>query len=101
MTIIQGPFQDGRRAAPPVADAGEGEHPDLVEDVLAQTRQEDAVAAVAVHRPEARSCVRVLLLVNDLPVNRRRSPFGGQCDTRRRLPTDPTSWTGSDFVQNW
>lgn len=65
-TIIQGPLQNGGRAAPPVSDAREGQDLDLVQDVLAQTAQLDAVAGVALHRPEVRRCVRVLLLIHDL-----------------------------------
>lgn len=65
-TVVQGSLQDGRRAAPPVSDASEGQNLDLVEDVLAQTGELDAVAGVALHRPEVGSGVRVLLLVDHL-----------------------------------
>lgn len=65
-TIVQGSLQNGRRAAPPIADPCEGQDLDLVQDVLAQTGQLDAVAGVALHRPEAGRRVGVLLLVHDL-----------------------------------
>lgn len=65
-TIVQGSLQDGRGAAPSIADPCKGQDLDLVEDILAQTRQLDAVAGVALNRPEAGSCVRVLLLVQHL-----------------------------------
>lgn len=65
-TIIQGSLQDGRRAAPPVSDSCERQHLDLVEDVLAQASQLDAVAGVALHRPEVRSSVRVFFLIHHL-----------------------------------
>lgn len=65
-TVVQGSFQDGRRAAPPVSDSSEGQNLDLVEDVFAQTGQLDAVAGVALHRPEVWSGVRVFFLVDHL-----------------------------------
>ena len=65
-TVVQRPLQDGRRAAASVPDASEREHLDLVQDVLAQTAQLDAVAGVAVHCPEVGRFVRVLLFVHNL-----------------------------------
>lgn len=65
-TIIQGPLQNGRRAAPSVSYAREGQDLDLIQDVLAQTAQLDAVAGVALHCPEVGSRVRILLLKHDL-----------------------------------
>lgn len=65
-TVVQGSLQDGRRAAPPISDPSEGQDLDLVEDVLAQTGQLDAVTGVALHRPEVRSGVRVFFLVHHL-----------------------------------
>lgn len=65
-TIIQGSLQNGWRAAPSVTDPGKGQDLDLIQDILAQTSQLDAVAGVALHRPGAGSRVRVLLLVHHL-----------------------------------
>ena len=65
-TVVQGPLQNGRRAAASVTDPCEGQDLDLIQDVLVQTGQLDAVAGVALHRPGAGGRVRVLLLVHDL-----------------------------------
>lgn len=65
-TVVQGSLQNGGRAAPAVTDPSEGQDLDLVQDVLAQSRQLDAVAGVPFHRPGAGSRVRVLLLVHHL-----------------------------------
>lgn len=48
-TIIQGSLQDGRRAAPSVTNPCKGQDLDLIQDVLAQPSQLDAVAGVALH----------------------------------------------------
>lgn len=65
-TIVQGSLQNGRRAAPPISDPCKGQDLDLIKNILAQTGQLDAVAGVALDRPEAGSRVGVLLLVHDL-----------------------------------
>lgn len=65
-TIVQGSLQNGRRAAPSITDPGKGQDLDLIQDVLAQTSQLDAVAGVALDRPEAGCRVGVLLLVHHL-----------------------------------
>ena len=45
-TVIFGPLQDGGRAGDPVPDAGEGQHLELVQHELAQTRQERGLRVV-------------------------------------------------------
>ena len=65
-TVVQGALQDERGAGAAVPDPREGQHLDLVEDVLAQRAQLDAVAGVALHRPGPGRSVRVLLLVDHL-----------------------------------
>ena len=65
-TVVQGALQDGRGAGTAVPDPREGQHLDLVEDVLAQRAELDAVAGVALHRPRLGGSVRVLLLVDHL-----------------------------------
>lgn len=65
-TVVQGSLQNGWRAAPSVTDPCKGQDLDLIQHVLAQTSQLDAVAGVALHRPGAGGLVRVLLLVHDL-----------------------------------
>lgn len=65
-TIIQGPLQDGWRAAPSISDTGKRQDLDLIQDVLAQTTKLDTVAGVAFHRPEVGSFVRVLFLIHHL-----------------------------------
>lgn len=56
-TIIQGSFQNWRRASSSVSYASESQNLDLIEDVLPQTGQLDTVAGVTLYCPEAGSAV--------------------------------------------
>lgn len=65
-TIVQSPLQYGRGTGPSISDARESQHLDLVEHILSQTGELDAVGGVAVHRPEVNRTVGVLLFVHHL-----------------------------------
>lgn len=57
LTIIQGPLQNGRQAAPSISYTCESQDLDFIEDILSQTAQLHTVSSVAVHHPEVGSCV--------------------------------------------
>lgn len=66
LTVIQRPLQDGRAAGAAVPNAREGQHLDLIEDILAQARELDAEGRVPFHQPDPGLGVRVLLPVQHL-----------------------------------
>lgn len=66
LTVIKRSLKDGRSTWHAVAYACEGQNLDLIEDVLSQTSELNAVCGISLHRPEPQSSICILFLVDHL-----------------------------------
>lgn len=84
-TVVFGPLQDGGRAGDPVPDAGEGQHLELVQHELAQTRQERGLRVVPADHVAPGLRIQISGAVQDLSMTHGGgggAVSGGRCARR-------------------